>query len=339
MSFIDLRDVRKDFQVVRHREGVRGAFRDLLTRNYKVIAAVDGITLSIEEGEFVGYIGPNGAGKSTTIKMLTGILVPTSGEIVAAGFRPYQDRTRYTRNIGVVFGQRTQLWWDIAVIESFKLLRRIYDVPEELFAERLDLCTSLLDLDDFLHTPVRKLSLGQRMRCDIAAALLHRPRILFLDEPTIGLDVVAKEKIRVFLKEINRTLRTTILLTTHDLQDIEELCRRIVIIDKGKLLYDGSLDTLRQRLGRYNQIQLHLQDREHGERLGQALGTGNGIQWELVDELTCRISYNRDQLSSAEVIRKIVNEVPVREIYIEAQPIEEIIKTIYNRGIGPQSVL
>jgi len=294
---------------------------------------VDGINLSIDEGEFVGYIGPNGAGKSTTIKMMTGILVPTSGEIVAAGYRPYQDRTRYTKSIGVVFGQRTQLWWDIAVIESFKLLRRIYDVSEEDFAACLDIFKNLLGLDEFLHTPVRKLSLGQRMRCDIAAALLHKPKILFLDEPTIGLDVVAKDRIREFLKEINKTFRTTILLTTHDLQDIEELCRRIVIIDHGKLLYDGSLDELRQRLGRFNVINVHLQDRKHAARVDQALGSGNGIRWDQVDELTCRVSYNRDQISSAEVIRKIVNEVPVREIYIEAQPIEDVIKTIYSRGI------
>jgi ABC-2 type transport system ATP-binding protein len=337
MSLIEVRSIRKEFKVARHREGVFGAFRDLFNRENRVISAVDGIDLAIEEGEFVGYIGPNGAGKSTTIKMMTGILVPTAGDILAAGYRPYQDRIRYTKTIGVVFGQRTQLWWDIAVIESFKLLRRIYDVPEKDFVERLEIYKKLLDLGEFLHTPVRKLSLGQRMRCDIAAALLHQPRILFLDEPTIGLDLVAKERIREFLKEINRTFKTTILLTTHDLQDIEELCRRIVIIDRGKLIYDGSLDELRKTLGRYNRINVHLQDRNHHAQLDLALGSGNGIQWEHVDELTCQVSYNRDQVSSAEVIRKIINDVPVREIYIEAQPIEDIIRTIYSRGAREQA--
>ncbi len=333
MSFIEVHDLRKEFRVFQHREGVWGAFKDLFRRDYKTLAAVDGINLSVERGEFVGYIGPNGAGKSTTIKMLTGILVPTSGEIIANGFHPYRDRTRYTRNIGVVFGQRTQLWWDIAVIESFKLLRRIYDVSEKDFKERLELFRQLLDLDEFLHTPVRKLSLGQRMRCDIAAALLHFPVILFLDEPTIGLDVVAKERIRDFLKEINRTLKTTIFLTTHDLSDIEELCRRIVIIDHGRLIYDGSLEGLRERLGRINQVSVHLEERKHSLNLSALLESGNGIQWERVDDLTYRISYNCEQVSSAEVIRKIINEVPVRDIYIEAQPIEEIIKTIYSEGL------
>ncbi len=333
MSFIEATNLRKEFRVFKHREGVWGALRDLFHRDYQTLAAVDGISLSIAAGEFVGYIGPNGAGKSTTIKMLTGILKPTSGRIVAAGFRPYQDRAHYTRKIGVVFGQRTQLWWDIAVIESFKLLRRIYEVSEKDFQERMAVFNELLGLGEFLHSPVRKLSLGQRMRCDIAASLLHNPPILFLDEPTIGLDVVAKDRIREFLKEINRNLGTTILLTTHDLSDIEELCRRLVIIDHGKLLYDGTLTDLRQRLGRFNQINVHLQDRRHAERLNEALGAGNGIHWERTDELTCLIRYNREQISSGEIVRRIVNEIPVRDIFIEEQPIEEIIKTIYSGGL------
>ncbi len=330
---IQAENIRKEFRVFERREGIRGAVKDLFHRDYRTLAAVDGIDLSIEEGEFVGYIGPNGAGKSTTIKMLTGILVPTSGQIIANGFRPYSDRTKYTKTIGVVFGQRTQLWWDIAVIESFKLLGRIFDVSRDDLRARIDIFTELLDLGPLLHSPVRKLSLGQRVRCDIAAALLHNPRILFLDEPTIGLDVVAKDRIREFLKDMNRKLRTTILLTTHDLSDIEQLCRRIVIIDRGKILYDGSLDGLRERLGRFNQINIHLQDRHDSSQLDQALAAGNGIQWEHVDDLTYRIRYNREQVSSAEIIRRIVNQVSVRDIYVEAEPIEAIIKTIYNRGM------
>ncbi len=332
MSFIEVKDLRREFRVFKHREGVWGAFRDLFQRNYRILPAVDGISFSFEKGEFVGYIGPNGAGKSTTIKMMTGILVPTSGEIVANGFRPYADRARYTKSIGVVFGQRTQLWWDIAVVESFKLLRRIYDVPEKDYRERLGFFSELLGLDEFLHSPVRKLSLGQRMRCEVAAALLHNPPIVFLDEPTIGLDLVAKDRIRGFLKDINRTFKTTILLTTHDLSDIEELCRRVIIIDKGKLLYDGTLDELRLRLGRRHMISVHLEDRAHRERFEHALDAENGITWDNLDDLTFRIRYNRERASSADIIRRIIHEVPVRDIFVEAEPIEDIIKTIYGQG-------
>lgn len=332
MSFIEVRNLRREFRVFKHREGVWGAFKDLFQRDYRVLAAVDGIDFTVEKGEFIGYIGPNGAGKSTTIKMMTGILVPTSGRIIANGFRPYEDRTRYTKNIGVVFGQRTQLWWDIAVVESFKLLRRIYDVPEKDYRERLGFFSALLGLDEFLHAPVRKLSLGQRMRCEMAAALLHNPPIVFLDEPTIGLDLVAKDRIRSFLKDINRTFKTTILLTTHDLSDIEELCRRIIIIDKGRLLYDGALESLRLRLGRRHMISVHLEDRTHRERLEKALRKGNGVTWDSLDDLTFRIRYDREQASSADIIRGIIHEVPVRDIFVEAEPIEDIIKTIYSQG-------
>ena len=220
----------------------------------------------------VGYIGPNGAGKSTTIKMLTGILVPSSGDVLANGFMPWKQRTAYVKNIGVVFGQRTQLWWDIAVIESFKLLRRIYDVSQRDFDERMELFNQVLNIREYLNTPVRKLSLGERMRCDLAAALLHNPPILFLDEPTIGLDVVAKDNIRQFLRTINQRFRTTVLLTTHDLDDIEELCRRIMIIDRGQLLYDGSLALLKERLLRTKQIKFSVRDAEMAAQAGPRHG-------------------------------------------------------------------
>jgi viologen exporter family transport system ATP-binding protein len=333
LSLIEVQNLRKEFRVFQHREGVWGAFRDLFGREYRTLAALDGVSLSIEEGEFVGYIGPNGAGKSTTIKMLTGILMPTSGYIQAAGMRPYHDRSRYTRAIGVVFGQRSQLWWDIAVIESFRLLKRIYDIPNRDYEQRLGVFREMLGLDEFLHSPVRKLSLGQRMRCDIAAALLHNPRIVFLDEPTIGLDVVAKAHIRAFLKEINRTRRTTILLTTHDLSDIEELCRRVVIIDHGRILIDGDLDDLRQRLGRHNQISVHLQEPADTPRLAAVFSGRQGIAVERINELSVRIRCDRDVVSSADLIRRIVDEVPIRDIYIEAEPIEEIVKNIYSGAL------
>ena len=236
---ISVSDLSKTFRSYRRREGLWGGIRNLFHREHQEMIAVDRVSFSIQRGEMVGYIGPNGAGKSTTIKMLTGILVPSSGEIVINGFVPWRQRTSYVKTIGVVFGQRTQLWWDIAVIESFKLLRRIYDVSQRDFDERMENFNQILGIRDYLNTPVRKLSLGERMRCDLAAALLHNPPLLFLDEPTIGLDVVAKDHIRKFLRAINQRYQTTVLLTTHDLDDIEELCRRILIIDHGHVLYDG----------------------------------------------------------------------------------------------------
>src|ERR1700686_3686836 len=251
---ISVCELSKQFRTYRRREGLWGGIQNLFHREHQYVTAVDRVSFSIQRGEMVGYIGPNGAGKSTTIKMLTAILGPSSGEIVVNNFVPWRQRTAYVKIIGVVFGQRTQLWWDIAVIESFKLLRRIYDVSQRDFDERMEAFNQILGIRDYLHTPVRKLSLGERMRCDLAAALLHNPPLLFLDEPTIGLDVVAKDHIRKFLRAINREFRTTVLLTTHDLSDIEELCKRILVIDKGKILFDGQLAEMKSRLGKYNQI-------------------------------------------------------------------------------------
>lgn len=326
-SLISVRDLSKQFRSFRRREGVWGAIQNLFVREYQTVTAVERVTFEIARGEMVGYIGPNGAGKSTTIKMLTGILVPTSGEAVSNGFVPYKQRRQYVKTIGVVFGQRTQLWWDIAVIESFKLLRRIYDVSQRDFDERMELFHQVLGIRDYLHTPVRKLSLGERMRCDLAAALLHNPPILFLDEPTIGLDVVAKDHIRQFLRAINQRYRTTVLLTTHDLDDIEELCRRIMIIDHGRLLYDGPLELLKQRLLRYKLIKFALKDSEQIARLAQL--ERDGLQLERVDELTRRIRFDRARFSTDELIRRILAAVEVRDLLIEDEDIEEIVKRIY----------
>ncbi len=324
---ISVRELSKNFRTFKRREGVWGAVQNLFVRDYQTVQAVNRITFEIAQGEMVGYIGPNGAGKSTTIKILTGILVPTSGEVMSNGFHPHAQRRAYVKTIGVVFGQRTQLWWDIAVVESFKLLRRIYDVSQRDYDERMEVMHQVLGIRDFLHTPVRKLSLGERMRCDLAAALLHRPPILFLDEPTIGLDVVAKDHIRRFLREINQLYRTTILLTTHDLDDIEELCRRIMIIDHGRLLYDGPLGLLKQKLLRIKQVKIVLKDGEQAARLG-ALST-DGLEVEHVDELTRRIRFDRSAVSAAELIRRILAAVEVRDLLIEDEPIEEIVKRIY----------
>jgi ABC-2 type transport system ATP-binding protein len=327
---IEVHNLSKKFRTFRRREGVLGALANLFVREYVTVHAVERVSFSIEPGEMVGYIGANGAGKSTTIKMLTGILVPTSGQVVANGYIPYRDRRRYTKHIGVVFGQRTQLWWDIAVIESFKLLKQIYEIPDADYNRRLEMFSEILNLGDYLHTPVRKLSLGERMRCDLVASLLHNPPLLFLDEPTIGLDVVAKDRIREFLKEINRTQRTTVLLTTHDLSDIEELCKRLLIIDKGKILFDGELREMKQRLAKFNQVKFFLKDRAQVARLGEI--TTDGIFLERVDELTYLMRFDREQHSSAEVIRNLVNTLEVRDILVEEEPIEDIVKRIYLSG-------
>jgi ABC-2 type transport system ATP-binding protein len=324
---IHVRDLSKNFRSFKRREGVWGSIQNLFVREYRTVAAVERVNFQINRGEMVGYIGPNGAGKSTTIKMLTGILVPSSGEIRINGYVPYRQRRQYVKTIGVVFGQRTQLWWDIAVIESFKLLRRIYDVPQRDFDARMEQFDAILNIREYLHTPVRKLSLGERMRCDIAAALLHNPPLLFLDEPTIGLDVVAKDHIRQFLRTINREFRTTVLLTTHDLDDIEELCRRIMIIDHGKVLYDGQLAQLKQQLLRIKQIKFVLKDRAQADALAGFVS--DGFELEQVDELTRRIRFDRTVISTSDLIRRILAAVEVRDLLIEDEPIEEIIKRIY----------
>ena len=327
---IEVRNLAKEFRSFKRREGVLGAVQNLFVREYVTIRAVDGVSFTIQQGEMVGYIGANGAGKSTTLKMLTGILVPTSGSIISNGHVPYRDRRRYTRHIGVVFGQRTQLWWDIAVVESFKLLKEIYEISDVDYRRRLGRFSEILNIGEYLHTPVRKLSLGERMRCDLAASLLHNPPLLFLDEPTIGLDVVAKERIREFLKEVNRAERTTVLLTTHDLSDIEELSRRILIIDKGRLLFDGILAEMKKRLARYNQVKFFLKERSQIPRLAEV--TSNGLALERVDELTYIMRFDRDEHSSAEVIRTLVTRLEVRDLLIEEEPIEEIVKRIYLSG-------
>lgn len=327
---ISVHALSKHYRSFRRREGILGGLANLFHREYQTIKAVENIHFEIGRGEMVGYIGPNGAGKSTTIKMLTGILVPTSGEILSNGFVPWRQRAAYVKTIGVVFGQRTQLWWDIAVVESFKLLKEIYQISDQDYSRRLGVFSEILNLNEYLHTPVRKLSLGERMRCDLAASLLHNPPLLFLDEPTIGLDVVAKDHIREFLKEVNRTEQTTILLTTHDLSDIEELSRRIIIIDKGKILFDGQLAEMKKRLAQYNQVKFFLKDRSQIARLDQV--TRNGISCKRVDDLTYFMRFDREKHSTAEVIRDLVNQLEVRDIFVEEEPIEDIVKRIYLSG-------
>ncbi len=330
---IEASNLVKEFRSYKRREGAWGAVRDLFRREATTLRAVDDVSFTIEPGEMVGYIGPNGAGKSTSVKMLTGILTPTSGRATVNGFDPYRQRMAYTRTIGAVFGQRTQLWWDIAVVESFRLLKQIYDVSDADYQQRMQRFDEILELGRYLHQPVRKLSLGERMRCDMAAALIHNPPLVFLDEPTIGLDLIAKESIRLFLKEINANLGTTMLLTTHDLADIEQLCNRLMIIDHGRVLFDGPLHRLKQMLWRETQVRFDLKDPEHAAPL-RSLRL-EGVRLEEVDAVTWKASFDREERVPGEVIRQVVEAVDVRDIVIEAESIDSIIRRIYTDGAVP----
>jgi len=332
MALIEVEQLTKVFRNFKRKEGLGGALINLFHRNYESVRAVDGISFEIDRGELVGYIGPNGAGKSTTVKMLTGILVPTSGRVEVDRFVPYRQRHEYTRTIGVVFGQRTQLWWDIAVIESFKLLRKVYRVPGPLFEERLELFRRLLDLDPLLHMPVRKLSLGQRMRCDLVASLLHHPRVLFLDEPTIGLDVVARLNIREFLGQINRELGTTMILTTHDLAEIEKLCQRVLIIDHGRILYDGSLEGLREKYSRDRRIIFQLSESRPLDELQGAVQGNGRVEWRQPEPHRLEAIFRRDLIGPAEIIGRVIQYAAVHDITIEEPSIEEIVRRIYSEG-------
>jgi len=326
MSVITVQNLRKEFKVYQHREGFWGAIRNLASSKHSIVKAVDGISFDIARGEIVGYVGPNGAGKSTTIKMLTGILVPTSGDINVAGLVPFKKRKENARRIGVVFGQRTQLWWDLPVIESFQLLRRIYRVSIENYNKNMELFNELLHTHEFINTPVRKLSLGQRMRSDLAAALLHNPEILYLDEPTIGLDIVAKDKIRTFLKDMNRERKTTIIMTTHDLSDVEKLCERMMIIDRGRIIYDGSVSQIKQRYGKKRTLIADVRDDYNDISLENA---------ELIRRIERRIwlQFDRDTTSASQLIAELSRKCDIIDLTIEEPEIETIVAKIYEDGI------
>ncbi|KPC77160.1 daunorubicin ABC transporter ATP-binding protein [Thermoactinomyces vulgaris] len=332
MRSIEARGLTKEFKVYQSRPGLKGAFRDLLNRQYRTIRAVDAIDLTIEQGEMVAYIGENGAGKSTTIKMLTGILQPTAGELKVNGFDPHREREKFVKTIGVVFGQRSQLWWDIAVQESFRLLKQVYQVPDADYKKRLDRMIEVLDIGGLLDQPVRKLSLGQRMRCELVAALIHQPKLLFLDEPTIGLDVLVKENIRRFLREINREFGTTVLLTTHDISDIEALCSRVVMLDQGKVIYDGGLQELRRNWAKGKKVHFELAREVDMSEL-KARTAGMPLRWERKGERQVVLHLEQPDLAVSDVLAQIVQHVHIVEMQIEEVSTEEIVRKIYQEGM------
>ncbi|HXW50658.1 MAG TPA: ATP-binding cassette domain-containing protein [Candidatus Acidoferrales bacterium] len=331
---ISAKHLTKTFRTRRRGDGVVGTLTSLFSRQFDEKLAVRDMSFELEAGELVGYIGPNGAGKSTTIKMLTGILVPSSGECVVNGVVPWLNRTQNGKQIGVVFGQRTQLYWDLPLKESFELLRAIYGIPDDVYERNMREFTAALALDEFIRTPVRQLSLGQRMRGDFAAALLHDPPVVFLDEPTIGLDVVAKEAIREFIARTNRERGTTFILTTHDLNDVEKLCDRIIIIDHGQKLYDGSVEAIKRRYGRERVLVAEIEG-----FCGECDIAIPGVR--LLSQLGNRISFefDRDRVSADELIVALAKQYALKDVTISEPELEAIIRQIYLKGLDADPAL
>lgn len=313
---IEVKNIKKYYKVAKREKGLKATIKNLFHRKYEIKKAVNDISFSIKKGEIVGFIGPNGAGKSTTIKMLSGILYPDEGEIKINGFIPYKQRKQYVKNIGVVFGQKSQLNWDLPLIESFELMKYIYKIPEKVYEANLSKFTELLEMKDFIHQPVRQLSLGQRMRGDIVAALLHSPKIVFFDEPTIGLDVVAKEKIRDFVKYMNETEQTTIIFTTHDMQDIEKVCDRLIIIDNGKKIYDGSIAEIKSKYTNSKTIEIWL---ENGKKEVK--------------------TFDVNQTPMNEVMEELFSKYHIKDISICEPEIDGIVRDIYEGRVSLDPVV
>ena len=315
---IEVKHVSKTFKILKRKGGLKETLKTFFKREYKYIKAVDDVSFSIKKGEIVGYIGPNGAGKSTTIKMLTGILNPDSGTIRIKGLDPFKERKKYVKDIGVVFGQKSQLWWDIPVIESFNLLRDIYKIKQDKYEKTLNELVSLLKLEDIINTPVRQLSLGQRMKCELAASLIHEPSILFLDEPTIGLDAISKIALRKFIKEINKKKKVTIILTTHDMSDIDALSNRVIVIGKGKKLYDGSLSKLKKDFSKTKRLEIIY------DKLNEI---PKGI--DVIKKTKNSLLINLQGQNSSEVISKFTSICEVKDINIYEDNIDDIILELY----------
>lgn len=335
---IEVSHISKDFVAPKKYPGLRGAVKGLFSNEKVVKTAVDDISFTIDTGEIVGYIGSNGAGKSTTIKMMTGILTPTEGTCTVAGINPSKNRKENAQNIGVVFGQRTQLWWDLPLSESFTILKEIYNVSDTDYVNQMAFLNRVLDLPDFFDRPVRTLSLGQRMRADLGAALLHNPKVLYLDEPTIGLDLVVKDNIRQAIKEINEKYQTTVILTTHDIGDIEELCSRIIIIDEGKKIYDGSLTDLKDTYGTKRKVSMEVRQPEKLKdfRLHEILGVKENECAAAFDHKnsTLCVTFDKHRLQVPQVLSAVMDVTEVKDIQIQETELAEIVKEIYNHGLG-----
>lgn len=339
MTVVEIENLCKSFKVLNRREGLLGAMRDLFSTDYRFVQAVNNINMNIAEGEIVGFIGPNGAGKSTTIKMMTGVLEPTDGKILVNGRIPYKNRKRNAFDIGVVFGQRTQLWWDLPVIESFKVLKEIYCVDNKSFEENLEIFEELVNIKSLYSSQVRSLSLGQRMLCDIVASFLHNPKVIFLDEPTIGLDVAVKSKIRNLIKELNEIKKTTIILTTHDISDIEALCKRIVIIDKGSIIYDGDIQKVKKLFGSYRNLKIEsgfikgLSLENFTAQLNNTFSCKNTITVNSLTEGWLDITLNQDEVKLLDILNYLMTTFSIHDIKIEETDMETVIKKVYEGAL------
>ena len=339
MNLIHIQDLNKHFKILNRREGLSGAFRDLFSGDYRTVKAVDGISYDIEAGEIVGYIGPNGAGKSTTIKIMTGLLKPTSGTIQVNGLTPYENRIRQAQIMGVVFGQRTQLWWDLPVIESFKILKEIYKVDQKTFDTHMGLFNDLVGLQTLYTQQVRTLSLGQRMLCDITASFLHNPQVVFLDEPTIGLDISIKAKMRSVIKELNQTRKTTIILTTHDLGDVEALCYRIIIIDKGKILYDGDIKRVTALFGAYRTLKLQFDGfnlttlQNLRDKLSAQFGADSGIVVAETEEFWTDVTIDQARTHLSDVLNFVMSQFTIFDVRIVEISMESVVQKVYDGAL------
>jgi ABC-2 type transport system ATP-binding protein len=327
MSVIEVKDLSKVFKIPKKEPGLGGAVKGLFRPQFQNKTAVDGISFKLDAGEIVGYIGVNGAGKSTTIKMLTGVLMPTSGNIKVLGRDPHRQRVDNAREIGVVFGQRTQLWWDLALIESLNLIARIYNVHPVKYRLMLNQFTETLELGELLKTPVRNMSLGQKMRSELAAALIHEPRVVYLDEPTIGLDLIVKERIRDFIKAECISKGMTVMLTTHDLGDIEELCQRVIIIDDGRIIYDGPIDTIKKRFGKFREITFETVEN------AQALDLPAGAQILSTDDHKLQIRFDRTVSTASRVASAVMNQIEVTDFSLSEPDLGNIVRQIYNGAL------
>ncbi len=322
---IELKDLKKTFKIYKKEEGLLNSLKSLIKRDVVFVEAVKGINLKIEKGERVGFLGPNGAGKSTTIKMMCGILHPTSGDINILGFNPLKNRKKYVKNIGVIFGQKSQLWFDIPAVDSFYLHREIYGIEEDIFEERLEFLTNLLSVKEIIKRPVRNLSLGERMKCEFIASLLHNPPVLFLDEPTIGVDAISKDEIRNFLHEVNKKFNTTFILTTHDMDDIEEVCNRVVIIDKGTIIYDGSLKKLKSKYVKHTNIKIDYSKVKNKKKFESLLKKADII----VDGKSYKELKLSKDLDINKILKDIMSSVDVVDLSIQEPRLESVIKEIY----------
>lgn len=330
-NIIEVSHLSKVFSKPLKEPGLKGAFKSIIIPKYQNYEAVKDLSFTVPKGQILGFIGPNGAGKSTTIKMLTGILNPTYGSCRINGFIPQKNRPAYVKEIGVVFGQRTQLWWDLALTETYAVLKEIYDIPDSSYRKRMEFLNEVLDLEDFISSPVRTLSLGQRMRADIAASLLHSPKVLFLDEPTIGLDVSVKDNIRKAITHINQEEETTIILTTHDLSDIESLCNRIFMIDKGQKIFDGSINQLKKKFGRRHSIQFSLVSVIEKIKLDLSLFPQLEV---FCDGNQLTITFDAEVYRTPDLIQEVTRQVSVNDIKIKETDIEEIIRRFYRKELS-----